>query len=246
MDYAAHVAAVAREVDGLVAATAAGPADAPVPTCPGWAVTDLLAHVGEFTVFWTHVLCEGTGRPTTPWPDMPDGDAVTVADWYRGLGDSLLRELRATAPGQSVFSWVPDRQSAAFAARRCAHEIAVHRFDAEAARGAPQPIDAALAADSIEEIFVMIAAFAAQGDGTGKGEGQSVGLAPGDRPERWTMTMAPSGLAVDRSAGAADLTLSGSMSDLELVAYQRPALGEVTRTGDPAALDAWYRAFHFG
>ena len=37
---------------------------------------DLAVHVGEFCGFWSHVLCEGTGRPKTPFPDPPDGDDV--------------------------------------------------------------------------------------------------------------------------------------------------------------------------
>lgn len=245
MNYDEHIAAVDRDIATMVDAVAAGPLDAPVPTCPDWSVTDLMNHVGEFTVFYTHVLCEGTGRPKTPWPDMPAGDAAALAAWYRGLGDSLLGELRATTADQPVWSWVDDRQNAAFTARRSANELAVHRFDAQAARGTEQPIEAALAADGIEEIFVMIDAFAAQGEDAGRGQGESIALEPTDRPERWAITMSPAGLDVDRSSLAADLTLSGSMSDLELLCYQRPPLGEVTRTGEAAALDAWYRAFHF-
>jgi uncharacterized protein (TIGR03083 family) len=246
VNYDDHVASVAREVASIADAVAAGPLDARVPTCPDWDVTGLLRHVGEFTGFWTHVLCEGTGRPKTPFPDLPEGDAATVAAWYGGLGDSLVGELRATAPDQAVWTWVDDQQHAAFTARRCAHELAVHRFDAQPARGAQQPIDPALAADSIEEIFVMVAAYTAQDEQSGRGDGQSLALTPTDRPERWVITMTPDGLDVDRTEGPADVMVLGSMSDLELVCYERLPLGDVSMVGDNAALDAWYRAFHFG
>ncbi len=245
MNYDEHIAAVERETAGLVAATAGGPLDASVPTCPAWVVTDLLRHVGEFTGFWTHVLCEGTGRPKTPAPDMPDGDPAAVADWYRGLADSLLGELRATTGDQAVWSWVEDRQHAAFAARRCANELSVHRFDAQSARGTQQPIEAALAADGIEEIFVMVDTFTKEDDVSGRGDGQSLALRPTDRDERWVITMTPTGLDVTRAEASAGLTLEGSMSDLNLLCYGRPASGEVRRIGDDAVLDAWYRAFHF-
>jgi uncharacterized protein (TIGR03083 family) len=245
MGYDAHVDAVEREVADIVASLGSGPVDAAVPTCPGWTVTDLMRHVGEFTAFWTHVLCEGTGRPKTPWPDMPEG--AGIVDWYRGVGDSLLSELRATPPDQVVWTWVEDRQNAAFIGRRCAQELAVHRYDVEAARGAAQPIDVALAADGVEEIFVMVDVFTARGeDQSGRGEGETLGLRPADRGERWVIAMTPDGLDVTRAEGAADLTLDGAMSDLALVCYGRPALGDVTRTGDGAVLDAWYRAFTFG
>jgi uncharacterized protein (TIGR03083 family) len=247
VNYDEHITLVERDVDAMATAVAAGPLNARVPTCPRWDVAALMRHVGEFTGFWTHVLCEGTGRPKTPAPDLPDGGPKAVSEWYRGLGDSLLGELRATPADNKVWSWIEDRQDAAFIARRCANELAVHRFDAESARGTQQPIDAALAADSIEEIFVMTAAFAARGEDAGRGKGESLGLEPTDRPERWVITMAPGGLEVDRSSdGVADLTVSGSMSDLELVCYERLPLGDVDMVGDSAALEAWYRAFHFG
>src|SRR5215472_14461553 len=131
MDYTDHVAAVEREIAGLVSALGAGPVDAKVPTCPDWTVAELADHVGGFTGFWAHILCEGTGRPKTAFPDRGDD----VAGWYAGLGRSLVGELRATAPDQAVWTWAPDQQVAAFVARRCAHELAVHRFDAQSARG---------------------------------------------------------------------------------------------------------------
>jgi hypothetical protein len=36
------------------------------------------------------------------------------------------------------------------------------------------------------------------------------------------------------------------VSDLELLLYRRPTLGEVERFGDAGVLDAWYREFSFG
>ena len=62
MDYRGHLAAVEREVVALAETFAAGPIDAHVPTCPDWTIADLADHVGGFTGFWSHVLCEGTGR----------------------------------------------------------------------------------------------------------------------------------------------------------------------------------------
>lgn len=243
MEFAGHVDAVAREVDGLVAALAAGPADAAVPTCPDWTVADLVEHVAGFTGFWTHVLCEGTGRPLTPFPDRPEGPALV--EWYRGIGDALVSELRATAPDQAVWTWVEDRRNAAFVARRCAHELAVHRFDLQSARGTPQPVEPALAADGIEEIFVMVAAFEARGDARGRGGGEVLALEATDCDQRWLLTLAPTGLDVARRSGPADLTARAGVSDLELLCYRRPTLGEVHLDGDPGALDAWYRAFTF-
>jgi len=243
MRYEEHLEAVEREAGALAAALAGGPIDARVPTCPDWTVADLADHVGGFTGFWTHVLCEGTGRPKTEFAPRPtDGD---VGGWYAGLGASLVSELRSTAPDQHVWTWAPGRNDASFIACRCAHELAVHRFDAEAARGASAPIDGALAVDGIEEIFVLIDAWKSNHPESGAGEGQSLHLHATDRDAEWLLTLTPDGVDVRREHAKADLALRGGVSDLELVLYDRPSIGPVERFGEQAVLDAWYRVFHF-
>ena len=242
MDYRAHCEAVERDTAALVEAIRRGDLAATVPTCPDWTLGDLAGHVGEFTGVWAHVLCEGTGRPKTPYAERPDGDAGVVADWYAELAGHLLAELAATPADTEVWTWVPDDKSARFVARRCANELAVHRYDAQAVTGTTTPIDAAVAADVIDETFVMIPAWGNEPDGSGR----SLHLHATDHPYECTITMTPQGLDVRREHAAADLTLSAAASDLALLVFQRPPIGTVERDGDPAALDAWYREFHFG
>jgi uncharacterized protein (TIGR03083 family) len=243
VNYVEHVEAVERESKALVAALRDGPLDVSVPSCPDWTLTELAQHVGEFTGFWTHVLCEGSGRPKTPYPAMPSESASAVAEWYRQLAAHLVRELWATGADTTIWTWVPDDESARFAARRCAHELAIHRFDMQLARGRPEPIEPALAADGIEEIFVMATALP---EPTGRGEGETLHLHGTDRGDEWVLTLSPVGLEVDRHHAQADLAVQGHVSDLELLLYQRPTLGDVERLGEDAALEAWYRAFRFG
>ena len=190
MNYGDHVTAVEREVAALAGAFVAGPIDTLVPTCPEWTVADLADHVGGFTGFWSHVLCEGTGRVKTEFTERPaDGD---IGAWYAELGASLVAELNATAPEQPVWTWAPGRNKASFVARRCAHELAIHRFDAQAARAATAPIDGALAVDGIEEVFVLIEAWKANGQPeSGAGQGQTLHVHATDRDAEWLLTLAP-------------------------------------------------------
>lgn len=239
MDYDEHVAAVERESDALATALGAGAADAAVPTCPDWTVDDLARHVGEFSGFWSHILCDGTGRPKTPFPDPP---AEGLADWCREALGHLATELRATPADTEIWTWSDTDSSARFAARRCAHELAVHRVDAELARGAHGPIDGALAIDGIEEIFVMMGAR----ERSGEAGGETLHLHGTDRDAEWLITLDADGFDVRREHAKGDLALRGAVSDLELTLYQRPPLGELDRFGDESVLDAWYREFTFG
>lgn len=61
----------------------------------------------------------------------------------------------------------------------------------------------------------------------------------------WFEQLAAEGPQVTHEHLPADLTLTGSASDLALLLFRRPTIGAVERAGDPAALDAWYRDFLF-
>jgi uncharacterized protein (TIGR03083 family) len=242
MEYAEHVSAVERETAAFARALMRGDVDARVPTCPDWTLLDLTKHVGGVMGFWTHLLCEATGREK---PSIDEDPGAAPSLWFVRIAGLLVAELRATPPDAQVWTWNPNDQSAHFAARRMAHETAVHRFDAQSAVGSPEGIDAALAADGIEEIFVMVDAWPE----SGRGEGETLHLHGTDTDvdgNEWLIAMNPDGLDVRREHAKGDLALKGAVSDLELLLYDRPPLGEVERFGDESVLDAWYRVFKFG
>ena len=238
MEYAEHIEAVERETSAFTRTLMRGDADAQVPSCPEWTLRDLAKHVGGVQGFWTHVLAEGTGRPKPAFDDEPGPSAGL---WLVQIGGFLVNELKAASADTKVWTWNPADQSAAFAARRMAHETAVHRFDAQMAIGNPEPIEPALAADGIEEIFVMVDAWPA----SGRGNGETLHLHSTEGDE-WLIAMNPDGLDVRREHAKGDMALRGAVSDIELLLYGRPPIGEVERIGDAAALDAWYRVFKIG
>jgi uncharacterized protein (TIGR03083 family) len=241
MEHAARVEAVEREMDGFVTALAAGPLDAPVPTCPDFTVDDLAEHVGAFAGFWTHILCEGTGRPKPPFADVGDEGRV---EWMAALARNLAVELRATPPDTAVWTWFPPDQTAGFVTRRIANELAVHRVDAQVARGAQEPVDAELAADGIEEIFVLLQH--PQRDDLVSPTHHTLHLHGTDfEPSEWFVDFGPDGLTMTREHAKGELALKGPVTDLEMLLYQRPTLGEVQRFGDDAALAAFHDVFTF-
>ena len=254
LSYDDHVRAVEAAVAAFGVAIEGGPLDAPVPTCPEWDVAALVHHTGGFTGFWTHVLADGAGREKVAYEEPPLADGPSaVAQWWQRVGDALLAELRAIEPETTVWTWAPSDQTAAFVATRCTHELAVHALDAQLARDNPRPIDAAVAADGIEEIFVMMEAWRANGQHARGvfegGSGETLHLHGTDegRNDEWLITFLADGFTVQRSHAKGDLALRGAVSDLELVLYDRPPLGEVERFGDSSVLDLWRtKFFHFG
>jgi uncharacterized protein (TIGR03083 family) len=241
MDHGDRIDAVERETRLIAGAFASAPRDAPVPTCPEWSLIDLATHVGEFTGLWTHVVCEASGVEKTPFaPPAQDED---LGAWYEPLGGHLVDHLRQTTAETPCWMWM-DEQTAGCVARRCANELAIHRFDAQSASNTTTALDPDVAIDAIEEIFVMLPVWENPPDGSGK----TLHLRATEGDER-TITLGREGPRIHADGphgSAADLTLTGSASDLGLLLYRRPTLGVVQRDGDATALDAWYRDFLFG
>jgi len=241
------VVAVEREAAAITDAFRAGSSDAAVPTCPDWDISALAHHLGEFTALWTHVVCEATGREKTPYQPAPPREREPLADWYRELSAHLVDGLRGTTSDQPAWTWVPSQQHVGFIARRCANELVVHRFDAQAARGTCDPIETALAAECVLEIPDLVEGWAQEGDYRHEGSGRRIHLCPTDAAHELTLTLAPDSLDIDRGhTDDADLVLRGTTSDLTLVLYDRHPLRPVDRTGDESVLAAWYEEFHFG
>ena len=118
-----------------------------------------------------------------------------------------------------------------------ANELSIHRYDAQTASGTATPLDAAVALDAIDEIFVMLPVWENPPEGSGK----RLTLRPADGdPSR-----SPSDRrAQDRHrAPARRPHLTAPRRTSRSLLFERPPIGAVQREGDPAVLDRWYREF---
>ncbi len=160
----------------------------------------------------------------------------------------LIDRLEATPASTPVWTWFDADHSAAFVARRCAHELAVHRFDAQSSRGICTPIPTELAADGIDEIFDVLLAAREQ---SAAGSGRVLALRSAELGAEWSATLGHDRVDVtrrtndERTEGAGDLVVSGTTSDLELTLYHRPTLSPVDVNGDYTVLEEWHRRFTF-
>ena len=143
----------------LRANAAAAGLDAPVPTCPGWTVRDLVAHQGMVHRWATSHL---RGTPDGE-PDAIGQAGLAAPDllgWFDEGATGLLQAI-VDAPedlaGRTFLRDAPPPRL--FWARRQCHETTVHAVDALAARlgRAPRPdetwIRDAIAIDGIDELL---------------------------------------------------------------------------------------------
>jgi uncharacterized protein (TIGR03083 family) len=168
MECAEYQSRISEEAGLLRAAEVAAGADTAIPTCPGWTALRLVQHLCG--VFDMVVSLVRSGDPHTPpgrWgvrsadPHTPQARGEVAAAEFdaalAGFDDRLatmLNLLASTDPAAPVWNFSPIApRTAAFWSRRQAHEITVHRLDAQAAAGIETPVAPDLAADGIDEVL---------------------------------------------------------------------------------------------
>jgi hypothetical protein len=81
MDSSRYLDSLASDFVLLRAAATAAGLDAPVPSCPGWTVADLVRHVGEVYLHKTLAMQLGDFPGEQDWPD----EIEAWADYLRRL-----------------------------------------------------------------------------------------------------------------------------------------------------------------
>lgn len=237
-----YLAAIAAE-GSLMAETAeeAG-LDADVPTCPDWAVRDVVRHTGEVHRWATAVLrLQLTNLGHVPEDFLgPLPDDAEALGWFRsGLAD-LVDALRTADPAVDYGTFLehPVTPRLLFWARRQAQEVGMHRVDVESAVGRCTPFAAEYAADGIDEFlcgFVTRKRTPLKSDIT-----RTLVVAPTDVDDRWILTISSDPPHARKAAAdeieavlePADCTVSGSASDLYRALWNRCDLVPFVFAGD--------------
>ena len=144
-----------------------GPLDAPVPGCPGWDVELLVRHIGDVHRWAATIVRERVPERLQRDFQGPAGPEALLA-WYREGCRALIETFQAASPDDMFWFWGPAPNALAFWARRQANETAVHRCDAEAARGADHALDHRGSVDALDEWFGLAARRARAPDGGGR------------------------------------------------------------------------------
>ena len=201
MDVAAHVYQLAREGELLASAAGAAGLDAPVPTCPGWVVRDLLRHIGGVHRWAATYVREARTTPLELDSDLerlvdgwPADDALVA--WFRSGHAALVDALRSAPPDLECWTFLAAPSPLAMWARRQAHETAVHRVDAEAAAGGIDrrtPLPPEFAADGIDELLTCFVTRPKTGLRLDPPRELAVLAEDDDLRAGWLLTIAPRG-----------------------------------------------------
>lgn len=227
---------------------------APVPTCPDWTLADLLLHLGTAHRNIESAVRDRDRPPATPadGPDPADADALDV--WLADGARTLSRTLRDAGPDAQVVNFGID-QKASFWARRAAHETVVHRADVAATTGADYAVDAALAADCLDEWLDILSLMAAMDVRPELkeilGPGRTIHLHATDTPPEtrgeWFIDLTGDRITWRHAHEKAAVAVRGPVADVLRIIYRRlPAdFDTVTVSGDRGVLDLWLEKARF-
>ncbi|MFI6647070.1 maleylpyruvate isomerase family mycothiol-dependent enzyme [Streptomyces sp. NPDC050529] len=242
MKIAEHIHSLATEGRLLAEAAEEAGTGAPVPTCPGWQVRDLLRHTAMVHTWAAAFVTEGH---TSYVPDAgePDLDGPALLDRFRA-GHQLLVEALERAP-QDLECWAffAAPSPLAFWARRQAHETTIHRVDAESARGgALSPVASAHAVDGIDE---LLQGFHARPKSRVRTDvPRTLRLRATDTDTVWNVRLStepPAAVRADEPSvlPPVDCELSATAQELYLTLWNRRPLTALAVTGDPDLARLW-------
>lgn len=238
METAEFIRILDREGQLLAADAEQAGTDAKVPTCPDWLVRDLVRHTGVVHRWAAAFVTEGY-TSYQPEGDLPDLDGPELLAWFREGHRHLVDTLSAADPDLRCWHFLPAPSPLAFWARRQAHETAVHRFDAEAARGGtPDGIDQNFAADGIDE---LLRGFHARSKSRVRSDVPRVlRVRATDVDDAvWTVRISQEPPVTERGdAGDADCEVAGEAGRLYLALWNRLPFPE-DPTGDVSVAELW-------
>lgn len=234
-------AGVVAEVDRIAEVARGSDLTAPVPTCPGWTVTDLLVHLGG-TQRWAEHIVRTKAPQRVPFRQVVEepGEGADPVEYLTDGVAPLLAALRAADPDEPVWAWGEDRHQR-FWPRRMLHEALIHRADVELAFGLEPVIDKAVAVDALEEFLAnlpyahSIAPRLAELASTS----QTLHLHATDTDGEWLITLPPEGYTWSRGHAKGDLAVRGPIADLLLMTYGRRPADALTVFGDHDLLARW-------
>ncbi|GAA5153516.1 maleylpyruvate isomerase family mycothiol-dependent enzyme [Nocardioides marinquilinus] len=231
-----------------------------VPACPDWDADDLLWHLAEVQWFWSDVVRHRPAGPDDELearrPARASGHEALLAQ-FDACSAGLVDALAAADPAEAAWHWGPE-QTVLASYRRQAHEVLIHRLDAEQTAGVePEPLDAELATDGVAEAIDLM--YGGDAPAWGRIEGgehvvrvdlTDVGVALWARPCTFLGTDPESGkthdgphvLLVEDPGVEADAVVSGTAADVDAWLWKRRGREGIEATGDQAALEGFMAA----
>ncbi|MFD9904863.1 maleylpyruvate isomerase family mycothiol-dependent enzyme [Streptomyces sp. NPDC059063] len=229
---------------------------APVPSCPGWSLGDLVRHVAGAHA-WTEeiVRTRATGPVAHDQVDDVAGDdkadAAALGDWLADGAGRLADTLRDAGPDTPVWTVAPGG-TPLFWARRMMFESVLHRADAVTAVGGTYTLDTDVALDGLDEWMWLTGLPQAYASPEAQrallGPGRTIHLHATDADPatagEWVVDLTGDTITTRHAHEKATVAARGSAPALLLLLYKRQSVlaDDVELIGDRELFEEWREA----
>jgi uncharacterized protein (TIGR03083 family) len=250
VDVSDYIGFVAAEGDLFASAAERGELSVRIAPCPDWDMGDLVRHLGMIHLWaaanvafpesdWLDV--EELPDLVRYWPDLTGEsgqypDDAKLVDWYRDTLANLIEVLKSAPADVAAFTFLPAPTPLTMWARRQASEIAIHRFDAEQARGITSHFTPHFATDMLDE---LLTGFAPRPRPLNIERPQVIHVHTEDTNDHWYLSMGPEDTEASREGDAADLTLTGTAANLYVLLWNRTPDSSINMSGDTDLMNLW-------
>lgn len=224
---------------------------APVPTCPGWTLNQLLKHVGRGDRWAAQIVRDRLDDyfdPRSVEGGKPPADPGAAVSWLQDGAQLLVDAVESVGAETPVWTFLGSRPANWWIRRRL-HETAVHRADAVIALGADLKdftLEPDAAADAISEWLERVEIQAgSNGAALPLGPGQSLHLHATDsglgEAGEWTIGTSDGRVTWSHEHGKGTVALRGGATELLLVVVRRAEVADtgVELFGDDAVWKNW-------
>jgi uncharacterized protein (TIGR03083 family) len=178
------------------------------------------------------------------FPEGPDDPALRI-DWAVERHAELVEALRGLDEDEPIWVMVPGGPGTGrFWLRRQAHELHLHRWDAQQALGEPEPLDPELAADGLDELLSLFLPRLTKATEQVSRDGATVHVHCTDRDGEWLVRFTADGAVTTAEHTKADVAVRGPAADLYLYLWNRVSRDRVETFGDGSLLDRWAEHVH--
>lgn len=220
----------------------------PVPTCPGWSLTQLFRHVGRGDRWAAQIVRDRLDHfldPRSVGGGKPPPDPADAISWLRGGAQRLVDAVELSGVQTPVWTFLGPRPANWWIRRRL-HEVAVHRADAAIATGTDFALRADLAADGITEWLERVAIQAgSEGSPLPLDEGSTLHLHATDpglgEAGEWTVGVDRGRITWSPEHGKGSVALRGGATELLLATLRRVPLADtgIELFGDGGVWQNW-------
>jgi uncharacterized protein (TIGR03083 family) len=225
-----------------------GDPSTPVPTCPGWSLSQLFRHVGRGDRWAAQIVADRVDHyldPRTVEGGKPPPDPDEATSWLHGGAQRLIDAVEQVGVETPVWTFLGSRPAYWWVRRRL-HEATVHRADAALALTLDYALTPDLAADAISEWLERVASQAGRGDAPLPLEnGQTVHMHATDpglgAAGEWTVRTDGHRITWSHGHDKGAVALRGGAVDLLLAVVRRVPVADtdITMFGDTAIWQNW-------